>query len=150
MSQFKVKYKTRQRLQRAIQQEIRLMGLIDDGTMLDSVRVSAVAGNLNKITITVNAIYYYVFQDLGAPRANIRANDITQSALMNANGKRFLKDLLQDYSDFLVKKYNILNVAKLKINPDITVQYNLFGDDGGRYNGMYVPSDDVLMTWNPI
>ena len=146
---FKVSYKTRLKLQRAIQQEIRKLGLIDDGTMQDSIRVSSVVGDLNKITITVNAIYYYVFQDLGAIRANIRPNDITQRSLTTGNGQKFLEGLLQEYMNYLEKEYSLLNIARLKINPDITIQYNLFGDDTGKYNGIYVPTDDVLMTWNP-
>ena len=135
---FKVSYKTRQKLQRAIQQEIRKLGLIDTQAMYDSIRVSSVVGDLNKIDITINAIYYYVFQDLGT--VNIGASDITRNALNAPNGIAFLDGVMQEYMDFLQKTYPILDVARLKIDPQINLVYNVFGDPTGQYNGIYDPS----------
>ena len=53
MADLKIKYKTRVKLQRAIQQTIQRLGLVEDYAMKDSIRVSAVTGNLNEITITI-------------------------------------------------------------------------------------------------
>ena len=44
MAQFKVKYPTRRRLQRAIEQVIQREGLVESYTMKDSIRISAVSG----------------------------------------------------------------------------------------------------------
>ena len=153
MAQFKVKYKTRQHLQRAIQQEISKLGLIDDGTMRASVRVSSVVGDLNQFNITINAIYYYMFQDLGATGAgagrnvNIRPNYITQKALDSANGRKFLDETVQAFLEWLVEEYPILEVAKLTINPQIILSYNLFGDAEGKWNGYFEYDEAFNVIW---
>ena len=62
MPTYKVKYATRNKLARALQMEIKKLGLIDYGTMYDSVRISAMTGTeLNRIDITVSVMYYYFF-----------------------------------------------------------------------------------------
>lgn len=154
MAQFKVKYKTRAHLQRAIQQEISSLGLIDDGTMRASIRVSSVVGDLNQLNITINAIYYYMFQDLGATGAgagrnvDIRPNYITQKAIESANGQRFLDETIQQYMEWLTEEYPILEVAKLKINPNVILTYNLFGDAEGKWNGIFEYNEAFKVNWN--
>jgi len=55
MATFKVKYATRNKLARALQMEIKKLGLVADWAMYDSVRISAMqSDNFNNITITVN------------------------------------------------------------------------------------------------
>ena len=152
---FKVKYRTRNKLQRAIQQEISKLGLIDDGTMRSSIRISSVIGDLNQMTITINCIYYYMFQDLGATGAgagrnvDIRANFITQKALETPKGKQFLDETVQAYIEYLQNnpKYEILDVANISITPVMTVQYNLFGDAEGKWNGIFNPPDALKIQW---
>ena len=72
--QFKIKYKTRFKLQKAIQQTINRIGFNESGegtgTMHDSIRISAASGDLNKLYVTINAIYYYMFLDKGAMLTN--------------------------------------------------------------------------------
>lgn len=136
---FKVKYRTRARLQRAIQQTITRLGLVDTSTMRDSIRISAVTGDLNQITITVNCIYYYPFLDLGT--RDIAPQDITAKALQTSQGRQFLEETVQQYMDYLTQEYPILDVATLKINPQVSLQYNIFG--GGAYgypNGIFNPN----------
>jgi hypothetical protein len=48
--QFKVGYKTRNKLQRAIQRVIRDEGLVQEETLLNSVRISSTTGDLNSFT----------------------------------------------------------------------------------------------------
>lgn len=154
MAQFKVKYKTRAHLQRAIQQEIKYAGLTDDWTMYNSIRVSSVVGDLNQLNITINAIYYYMFQDLGATGAgagrnvDIRPNYITQKAIESANGQRFLDETIQQYMEWLTEEYPILEVAKLKINPNVILTYNLFGDAEGKWNGIFEYNEAFNVNWN--
>lgn len=135
---FKVKYRTRQRLQRAIEQVIQREGLVDTYAMKDSIRVSAVTGDVGNIEITINAIYYYVFQDLGAPRANIRANDITEKALRTNQGQKFIEEVYQEYVSWIDANYPILETSRLVIE-GYNLKYNLFGDPTGKYNGSYDP-----------
>ena len=66
MATFKVKYATRNKLAKALQQEVRSLGLVDTGALYDSIRISAMTGDeFNRIDITVNALYYYFFLDEG-------------------------------------------------------------------------------------
>jgi hypothetical protein len=82
MATFKVKYATRNKLARALQMEIKKLGLIDYGTMYDSVRISAMTGTeLNRIDITVSVMYYYFFLDEGT--IYIDAFDITNCSRYN-------------------------------------------------------------------
>ena len=73
------------------------------------------------IVITVNAMYYYVFQDLGANGAGssgnvyIRANDITAKALKSSQGQKFINEVYDAYVAFIDEKYDILDTSKLVI-----------------------------------
>lgn len=140
MAEFNVKFRTRQRLQRAIQQEIRRLGLVDTRAMQDSIRVSATTGNLNQITVTVNALYYYYFQDNGADLWNggiIAPQNITEKALESSQGQRFLDETVEAYLNFLTEEFPILDVARLNIDPQIIIEYQLFGDPTGKWNGTF-------------
>lgn len=138
---FKVKYSTRNKLQRALQQEVRKLGLVDEGTMIDSIRVGAATADLNKIYITVNAIYYYLFQDNGADLWNggfIAPQNITQKALESSKGREFISETLEAYYAYMLEQYPLLeNVSKLNLTPDIIIEYNLFGDPSGKWNGTF-------------
>lgn len=138
---FKVPYKTRVKLQRALQQEVRKLGLIDTGAMQESIRVGASTADLNKIYVTVNALYYFFFQDNGADLWNggfIPAQGITRRALESNNGQAFVSETMTAYYEYLFKTYPILeNVSKLNATPDIIVEYQLFGDPSGKWNGTF-------------
>jgi hypothetical protein len=145
--QFKIKYKTRFKLQKAIQQTINQIGFNESGegtgTMHDSIRISAASGDLNQLYVTVNAIYYYMFLDKGAILWNggeIRPQFITQKALDSPLGQQFISDAIGEYLEWMQKTYPILDVATVKVTPDnikLNITYNLFGADGGKWNGNF-------------
>lgn len=141
MAQFKIKYPTRNKLQRALQQEVRKLGLVDTGTMQDSIRVSAGTADLNKIYVTVNALYYFYFQDNGADLWNggfISPQNITRKALNSPKGKQFINETMEAYYNYMFEKYPILeNASKVNLTPDIIIEYNLFGDPTGKWNGTF-------------
>jgi len=139
---FKVKYRTRNKLQRAIQQEVRKLGLVDTGALENSIRISATTADLNQIDIVVNALYYYYFQDNGADLWNggfISPQNITQKALNSPKGVQFLDETIQAYTEYLMndERLKILDVGSIDITPQIRIEYNLFGDDSGKWNGIY-------------
>jgi len=139
MASFKVKYRTRQKLQRAIQQEISLLGLVDTGALRSSIRISAVTGDLNQVTLTINCLYYYVFLDMGTQ--DIAPQNITEKALRSSNGRKFMEEVVQAYVNFLVEEYPILDVATIDIQPVVNLQYNTFGSEDPAYpNGIYSPN----------
>lgn len=140
MAKFKVKYKTRVKLQKAIMSVIRKEGLLDTYTLLNSVRISAVEGDLNRLNITINAVYYYMFLDKGADLWNggkIHAFKLTEQAIESAAGKEFLSDVVQQYMDWLIATYPLLEVGRIVNQPKVSYTYNLYGDPDGKWNGVF-------------
>jgi hypothetical protein len=123
MATFKVKYATRNKLARALQNEIKKLGLIDYGTMYDSVRISAMTGEeLNRIDITVSVLYYYFFLDEGT--IYIDAFDITDRWLDSPQVQSIIGEITQDYIQWQFEKYPLLEMAKILNNPKVFVNFN--------------------------
>jgi len=138
---FKIKYKTRVKLQKAIQQIIRQEGLLQEYTLLNSVRVSSATGDLNKLYLTINAVYYYMFLDGGADLWNggvIAPFKITKRALDSSLGKQFQEDAVQEYVAWMTDNYPILDVGRIAVDKlKVEIKYNLFGDESGKWNGVF-------------
>ena len=116
--------------------EIRKKGLIDTKTLYDSVRISSATGDLNKLYITINAMYYYMFLDRGT--ATIARQYITQDALKSSLGVQFQQEAVDAYMAWMIENYPILDVGKIMIdNLKVEVKYNLFGDPDGAWNGTF-------------
>ena len=124
MSNFKVKYATRNKLARSLQQEIRSLGLVDTGALYESVRISAMTGDkLNVITMTINAMYYYLFLDEGTKRG-IPPYSITDSWLKRSDVQQIIAEVVQEYIAFQFEKYPLLEMAKLLNNPKVNIEFN--------------------------
>jgi hypothetical protein len=124
MPTFKVKYATRNKLARSLQQEIRALGLIDTGALYDSVRISAVWGDkLNVITMTINAMFYYLFLDEGTSRG-IPPYSITDSWLRRSDVQQILAEITQEYIEWQFKQYPLLEMAKILNNPKVSIEFN--------------------------
>jgi hypothetical protein len=124
MATFKVKYATRNKLARSLQKEIRDLGLIDFGTLYDSIRISAMTGDeLNKINITINAMFYYLFLDEGTSRG-IPPYSITDKWLQRGDVKDILAEVTQEYIAWQFEKYPILEMAKILNNPMVSIKFN--------------------------
>jgi hypothetical protein len=124
MATFKVKYATRNKLARSLQKEIRDLGLIDFGTLYDSIRISAMTGDeLNKINITINAMFYYLFLDEGTSRG-IQPYSITDKWLQRGDVKDILAEVTQEYIAWQFEKYPILKMAKILNNPVVSIKFN--------------------------
>lgn len=124
MATFKVKYATRNKLAKSLQKEIRDLGLIDLGTLYDSIRISAMTGDeLNKINITINAMYYYLFLDEGTSRG-IEPYSITDKWLQRSDVRQILGEVTQEYIAWQFEKYPLLEMAKLLNNPIVSIKFN--------------------------
>ncbi len=138
---FKVGYKTRQKLQKAIERVIVQEGLLDTYALKNSVRISSTTGDLNQLYVTVNAIYYYMFLDGGADLWNggtIAPFKITEQALASPLGKEFQKECVDAYVNWMIANYPILDVGKISVSKlKVNIKYNLYGDPDGRWNGLY-------------
>jgi hypothetical protein len=148
--QYNIKYKTRVHLQRAIQQEIQRQGLVQLGTMKDSIRISAGSGDVNNLYVEISAIYYYMFLDKGAELkngGNIRPHYITQNALASNNGQRFIREAIDEYLIYMIKTYPFLNTDSVGMTVDnvkVNIQYNLFGSEDDKWNKIF----DYDKMWN--
>ena len=147
---YNIKYKTRVHLQRAIQQEIMRQSLVQTKTMYDSIRISAGTGDVNNLYVEISAIYYYMFIDKGAELTNggnIRPHYITQNALKSANGQRFIREAIDEYVTWMIKKYPFLNTESVGMTVDnvkVNITYNLFGSEDDKWNKMF----DYDKMWN--
>ncbi len=128
MANYKVKYALRNRLARSLQAEIQKQGLIDYGTLYDSIRISAVKSDrLNELSITINAMYYYLFLDAGTVRG-IEPHFITQYWLDRPDTRAVLNEIIADFIKWQVKEYPLLDVAKILSNPKVTIDFNWIED----------------------
>jgi len=133
MPTYKVKYATRNKLARALQQEIKKLGLIDYGTMYDSVRISAMqSDNFNNITITVNVMYYYFFQDEGT--IYITPQNITEKWLASSEVQAITAEIKQDFIRWQFEVYPLLEMARILNNPKMFVEFNWIDDPLGLPN----------------
>ena len=124
MATFKVKYATRNKLAKSLQKEIKDLGLIEDWTLYDSIRISAMTGDeLNKINITINAMYYYLFLDEGTSRG-IEPYSITDKWLQRSDVRQILGEVTQEYISWQFEKYPLLEMAKLLNNPIVSIKFN--------------------------
>jgi hypothetical protein len=121
---FKVKYPTRNKLARSLQKEIRSLGLIDEGTLYDSIKISAVSGEvLNELMITINAMYYYLFLDEGTSRG-IPPYSITDKWLQRADTQAIIGEIVGEYVNWQFQTYPLLDLAPILNNPKVQIQFN--------------------------
>lgn len=131
MAQFKVKYATRNKLARSLQKEIRTLGLIDTGSLFDSVRISSVSSpKLNVIDLTINAMYYYFFLDEGTSRG-IPPYSITDSWLRRTDTQQAISDIVQEFMIWQLKEYPLLDSARILNNPKVNIEFNWIDDPYG-------------------
>lgn len=124
MATFKVKYATRNKLAKSLQKEIKDLGLIDEGTLYDSIRVSAMIGDkINKIDITINAMYYYLFLDEGTSRG-IPPYSITDKWLKRSDVRQILGEVTQDFIAWQFEQFPLLQMATILNNPIVSIKFN--------------------------
>jgi hypothetical protein len=121
---FKVKYPTRNKLARSLQKEIRALGLIDEGTLYDSIKISAVSGDvINELMITINAMYYYLFLDEGTSRG-IPPYSITDKWLQRQDTQAIIGEIVNEYIQWQFQTYPLLDLAPILNNPKVEIQFN--------------------------
>ena len=124
MAKFKVKYATRNKLARSLQKEIRALGLIDEGTLYDSIKISAMTGSkLNEINLTINAMYYYLFLDEGTSRG-IPPYSITDKWLQCSDTQSIIGEIVNEYIAWQFENYPFLKMATILNAPKVKIQFN--------------------------
>jgi hypothetical protein len=121
---FKVKYATRNKLAKSLQKEIRALGLIDEGTLYDSIKISAMTGSkLNEINLTINAMYYYLFLDEGTSRG-IPPYSITDKWLQRSDTQSIIGEIVNEYIAWQFENYPFLQMATILNAPKVKIQFN--------------------------
>lgn len=121
---FKVKYATRNKLAKTLQKEIKDLGLIQEWTLYDSIRISAVSGDtINELLITINAMYYYLFLDEGTSRG-IPPYSITDKWLKRSDTQAIIGEIVAEYIAYQFEVYPLLDLAPILNNPKVEVMFN--------------------------
>lgn len=139
--QFKVKYKERAVIERAYKRVIQKYGLVDFYTMKDSIRISAGSRvSLNKLYITVNAIYYFQFHDQfawGTPVIKLwnggqyATQPITQDVFTDPKVQNALSEIYGQYIAWLNDNFQSIRVSLPEDDLQIYVGYEFFGYEPG-------------------
>jgi len=139
---FKVKYKERAVIQRAIQRSIQRYGLVDTFAMKDSVRIAAGSRvALGRLYFNVVALYYYRFHDTfasdGYPTSNgIKPVDITIDAFQDPKVVEALGVIFQQYIEWLTSSESgtkgIFNPNELDF--EVHVGFEFFGSPESKWN----------------
>ena len=136
MATFKVKYATRNKLAKSLQREIMNLDLYQEGTLVDSIRISAVSSQeLNKLDITINAVYYYFFLDDGT--IHIAPFNITEKWLSRQETKAIIAEIVEQFIKWQLQEYPLLNMAKILNNPKVNVFFNWIDDPYGLPTASY-------------
>lgn len=136
MGTFKVKYATRNKLAKTLQRQIMELGLFDTYTLRDSIRVAAVSSlELNKIDITINAVYYYFFLDDGT--VNMPAFDITDQWLSRGDTREVIAEIVKEFMQWQLKEYPLLDYAKILNNPKVNIFFKWIDDPYGLPTAPY-------------
>ena len=138
---FKVPYKQRAVIQRAYQRKIQQYGLVDYYTMKDSIRISAGSRvALNKLYITVNAVYYFQFHDQFAWNTDIiklwnggsyPTYPITQEVFTDPKVQAALSEIYGQYIAWLNDNFQSIRVSLPEEDLQIYVGYEFFGYKAG-------------------
>lgn len=143
---FKVKYKERAALARALQREVKNKGLVQEWSMHNSIRIAAEGTkvNLNGIFITVVALYYYQFNDSFVYNGNrinlwnggvIDPLPVTEDWLKQPKVKEVLDTIMNQYIEWRTENFGLFKgIGELKENPRLYLGFEFYGDDSGKWN----------------
>ena len=137
---FKVPYKQRAVIERAYKRKIQKYGLTQDYVMKDSIRISAGSRvSLNRLYITVNAIYYFQFHDEFAWDTPIielwnggkyPTHPITQEVFTDPKVVEALSEIYGLYIAWLNNNFQSIRVSLPEKDLEVYVGYEFFGYDG--------------------
>lgn len=108
---FNVKYSTRRKIQRILQQIISQDGAIDTGAMYDSVRINAKIPALGELEIQIIAMYYFGYLNNGTQY--IVAYDFCAELSRRLDAEGITAEIYGQYTEWMTERYPILQVAEI-------------------------------------
>jgi|TARA_R110000868_G_scaffold253099_1_gene509820 hypothetical protein len=130
--EFKLKYKIRNRAAKVLKRVIAEDGLIDTGTLYDSVRINAKFTTEGNLRIEILAAYYFGFLNNGT--ITIEPYDLVRSFNVRLEQEGIISEMYASYIEWLSGKYPLVQVAgMLRKKQNVIYDFNpLFGDFFGE------------------
>jgi hypothetical protein len=108
---FNVLYKTRNKIAKTLRRIIAEENLIDTEALYDSIRINAKIPALGELEIQILAMYYFGFLNNGTK--NMLAFDLCAKLTARLNAEGTTAEIYQQYTEWMAKRYPILQVAKI-------------------------------------
>lgn len=117
---FNILYPTRRKMANMLKRIIMEKGLVQEGTLYDSVRINAkISGAWGKLEIQIIAMYYFIFLNNGAFLWNggvIPPYDIVSEFTDRMNSTGLTAEIYQQYTEWLTKNYPLLEIVPILEN----------------------------------
>lgn len=117
---FNILYPTRRKMANMLKRIIMEKGLVQEGTLYDSVRINAkISGAWGKLEIQIIAMYYFIFLNNGAFLWNggvIPPYDIVSEFTDRMNSTGLTAEIYGQYTEWLTKNYPMLEVVPILEN----------------------------------
>ena len=114
--------------------------MVDTYAMKDSIRIGAGSRvALNKLYVTVNALFYFQFHDTfasnGYPTKNgVIPQDIVVNAFKDPKVQEAIATVYEQYTVWLMENFPLFGIAQIKGDPQIYVGFEFFGSDDSKWN----------------
>ena len=130
--EFKLKYKIRNRAAKVLKRVIAEDGLIDTGTLYDSVRINAKFTTEGNLRIEILAAYYFGFLNNGT--ITIEPYDLVRSFNVRLEQEGIISEMYASYIEWLSGKDPLVQVAgMLRKKQNVIYDFNpLFGEFWGE------------------
>ncbi len=130
--EFRLKYKIRNKAAKVLKRVIAEDGLIDTGTLYDSVRINAKFTTEGNLRIEILAAYYFGFLNNGT--ITIEPYDLVRSFNVRLEQEGIISEMYASYIEWLSGKYPLVQVAgMLRKKQNVIYDFNpLFGDFFGE------------------
>jgi hypothetical protein len=117
---FNILYPTRRKMANILKRIIMEKGLVQEGTLYDSVRINAkISGAWGKLEIQIIAMYYFIFLNNGAFLWNggvIPPYEIVQEFTDRMSSSGLTAEIYRQYTEWLTKNYPMLEVVPILEN----------------------------------
>ena len=113
---FNVLYPTRRKMAAILKKIIMSIGLFQEGTLVDSIRINAQVPALGNIEIEIIAMYYFIFLNNGADLWNggrIEPYDLVRQFTQELDAAGITTEIYSQYTEWLTQKYPIMDIAKI-------------------------------------
>jgi len=128
---YNIKYKMRNRMANILKKVIRQNGLVDTGTLVDSVRINAEITDKSNLRIQILAAYYFGFLNNGT--ISIAPYDLVYKFNVALYDADIYSIIFAEYTEYLLNTYPILDAVNIvERGQDVFFDFQpLFGDFTG-------------------